>query len=313
MACCPTEEKYGYDDKRFQKDVDENFHCSICYNVLKDPRMCQNNEHMFCLACITQHLNVNSECCPECNEHLSVHTLRRARVVNKMLSKLKINCDYASRGCLQIIYLEELETHVANCGYAPVLCSSPDCGIEINKQDKVHHESEVCGYRRLIQGCGQIQETMKRVERNLLVMNRTVEACKEVKKFEQKMNENFATLTQMNLETKNKVEAVKAQMQSRIREVRKEVKDVKENLSKISKDVAEVKVMLSQVLEVLNKPALPTDGMMNTRREDGQDALDLGALASDGPDWGAPDWGAPDWGAPVWSASDLGVGPTGLK
>ena len=29
------EKKYGYDDSRFEKDVDEHFHCSICYNVLK--------------------------------------------------------------------------------------------------------------------------------------------------------------------------------------------------------------------------------------------------------------------------------------
>ena len=284
MACCPSEEKYGYDDKRFQKDVDENLHCSICYNVLKDPRMCQNNEHMFCFACITQHLNVNSESCPECNENLSVDTLRRARVVNKMLSKLKINCDFASRGCLEFFNLEELETHVQNCGYAPVLCSSPDCGMEINKQDKVHHESEVCGYRRVkCHGCGEIQEAMERVEGNLTVVNKNVEALKEVKNIEQKINEKFEALKQLNKETKSKVEAVKAQIQTRIGDVKKEVKDIKDNLSDVNKDVAYIKVMLNQVLEVLNKPALPTDGVMDTLWEDDLRASDWDASAGGPP------------------------------
>ncbi|CAB4029907.1 kelch 20 [Paramuricea clavata] len=47
MACCPTEENYGYEDSRFEKAVDAHFHCSICYNVLKEPMMCRNNEHIF--------------------------------------------------------------------------------------------------------------------------------------------------------------------------------------------------------------------------------------------------------------------------
>ena len=149
MAFCSTVVKYGYEDYRFEKDVDENFHCSICYNVLKEPRMCRNNEHLFCLDCITEHLRVNSQTCPECNEHLSVDTLRRARVVNNYLSKLKINCDHASRGCPEFICLEDLKTHIATCGKAPVLCSNAECGMEINKQDKVRHETEVCEYRRV--------------------------------------------------------------------------------------------------------------------------------------------------------------------
>ena len=136
MACCQKEAKYGYDDSRFENVVDENFHCSICYNVLKEPRMCRNNEHIFCRACISEHLKVNCETCPECNEHLSLDTLRKApRVLRNCLFKLKINCDHANRGCPQFTCLEELETHVSNCGYALVLCSNAECGMEINKQD----------------------------------------------------------------------------------------------------------------------------------------------------------------------------------
>ncbi len=177
MACCQAEDKYGYEISRFQKDVDENLHCSICYNVLKEPRTCRNNDHVFCLACISEHLRVNSQTCPECNEHLSVDTLRRPRVLNNILSKLKINCDYASRGCSEFICVEDLKTHVATCGFAPVLCSIEQCGMEINKQEMVHHETEVCRYRKVkCYDCGQIQDDVKTLKASLTELDGKVEA-----------------------------------------------------------------------------------------------------------------------------------------
>ena len=218
MAFYSTEledECYGYDDRRFQKDVDENFHCSICYNVLKEPRMCRNNEHMFCLACITRNLNENSESCPECNENLTVNTLRPApRVVNNYLSELKIKCDFASRGCPEFIRLEALKTHVTNCGFAPVLCSNESCGLEINKGERVHHESEFCEYRKVkCHDCEKIQEIIGVTNGNVAALKGSVELV---------VNE--------------------------VKHVKNEVKHVKSNLSKVSKDMAELKVMMTQML-----------------------------------------------------------------
>ena len=262
MACCPTQQTYGYEDSRFEKDVDENFHCSICYNVLKEPRTCRNNDHIFCLACISQHLKVNSQTCPECNEHLSVDTLRRPRVVNNMLSKLKINCDYASRGCPEFTCLEDLETHVVNCGYAPVLCSNAECGMEINKQDKVHHETEVCEYRRVkCHDCGQIQEDVKTLKEFLMALDGRV-------------NTKWKGIKEMDKEMSDKVEVLSKETKQELGEVKKEVKDIKDNLSTVNKDMDEVKVMMTQVLEKLNmleklnKLPSPAEGMLNTPRQD---------------------------------------------
>ena len=298
MACCQKEVKYGYDDSRFEKDVDEDFHCSVCYNVLKEPRMCRNNEHIFCLDCISKHLKVNSETCPECNEHLSLDTFRKVpRVLRNCLSKLKINCDHASRGCPQFTRLEELETHVSNCGYAPVLCSNAECGMEINKQDKDHHETEVCEYRRVkCQDCGKVQEVIGRLEGRIVELDKKVEEARGETKKEvrnaakntsdkvEAMNEEMKTASTQTEKVKKEVGEVKkeiGEVKKEVREVKngfgevkKEVKDVKENLSKVNKDVDEVKVMMSQVLEKLNMlehlnklPSL-TEVMLNTPRED---------------------------------------------
>ena len=269
MACCSSEEQYGYEDCRFEKDVDENFHCSICYNVLKEPRTCRNNEHMFCLACVSQQLTVNAQTCPECNEHLSVDTLRRPRVVNNYLSKLKINCDHASRGCPEFTCLEDLKTHVVNCGYAPVLCSNAECGMEINKLDKVRHETEICEYRKVkCHDCGQIQEDVEILKGSLMELDGNVKTA--VKEINKKMDENMETVEEMN----EKVEASSRETKKEIVEVKTEVKDIKDNLSKVNKDVDEVKVMMTQMLEkfnmleLLNKLPSPAEGMLNTPKED---------------------------------------------
>ena len=278
MAFCPTKAKiYGYEDSRFEKDVDENFHCSICYNVLKEPRMCRNNEHIFCLACISEHLRVNSQTCPECNEHLSVDTLRRARLASNYLSKLKINCDHASRGCAELTCVENLETHVANCGYAPVLCSNAECGMVINKRERVHHESEVCRHRKVkCHDCGQIQEDVGTLKGNFIELDGKVEAAnKEMKKSVGELKGSLKELNGKVMEAvKNSQDQIKQYVKKEVKEVKKEVKDVKESLSKVNKDVDEVKVMMSQVLEKLNmleplnKLPSPTEGMLKTPRED---------------------------------------------
>ena len=294
MACYPTEEQYGYDDSRFEKDVDEHFHCSICFSVLKDPRTCRNNEHAFCLACISEHLRVNSETCPECKEDLTVVTLRRPRLLNNYLSKLKINCDHANRGCLEYICLQDLERHAGSCGFAPVLCSNENCGMVINKQEREHHETVVCEYRK--KECldsGKLQEAVERLEGRLMELEgkaetNHVEMKRIVGKMEgslagmnKKINEQVETLQGINEMVNVKVEAL-TKMQNQVGElvkkevggVQRDVKDLKENLSTVNKDMNDVKEMISQileklnVLELMNKLPSPFEGMMNTRKED---------------------------------------------
>ena len=168
MVCWQTEAKYGSDDSRFEKAVDDHFHCSICYNVLKGPMMCRNNEHLFCRDCIIEHLNTNSHTCPECNEDLTVETLRRARVISNILSGLKIKCDYSHRGCQEYIRLEELDSHVRNCGFAPVKCSNEEGERVVNKREIIHHESTVCGYRKVkCHNCVKIEQDVEEMNEKM--------------------------------------------------------------------------------------------------------------------------------------------------
>jgi uncharacterized protein YoxC len=145
----------------------------------------------------------------------------------------------------------------------------------INKQDKVHHETEVCRYRKVkCYDCGQIQEDVKTLKGCLMELDGKVEAV------ENKVENNHVEMKKIV----GKLEALKdchdamkrdqREVRNEVKEVRKEVKDVNENLSKVNQDVDEVKLMMSQMLEkfstveLMNKLPCPTEGMLKTPRED---------------------------------------------
>ena len=156
----------GYDDERFESIVDQNFHCLICYNVLKDPVMCRNNQHYFCRGCITEHLRRNAHTCPTCADELTVETLAEVpRIVKNYLNERKIRCDHYERGCRELVQLQNLQRHVAECGFSPVVCQNQGCGETISKRDRTYHESELCQFRKLqCRNCGEISTMMAGME-----------------------------------------------------------------------------------------------------------------------------------------------------
>jgi hypothetical protein len=89
-------------------------------------------------------------------------------VLSNYLSELKVKCDYSNRGCHEYIRLEELDSHVENCGFAPATCSNEKCGLVVNKQEIIHHESAVCEYRKVkCHNCVKIEHDIERMEKKM--------------------------------------------------------------------------------------------------------------------------------------------------
>ena len=211
----------GYEDSRFETTVNKNFHCPICMNVLKDPVQCQTNQHYFCTPCITKHINENSQTCPMCMDPLTSETLGQpARIVVDYLSSLKISCDNVHRGCREMMELGLLHSHVADCGYSPVICSNKKCTIVVNKRDQEHHETDVCEFR--IVQCHDCKDEMshKRYKKHGCLLIEEVENIKldlsEVKdqlgKMRSAQEEAFKEIRDMMAEikmTKNNGQTVK--------------------------------------------------------------------------------------------------------
>ncbi|XP_028416178.1 uncharacterized protein LOC114539801 [Dendronephthya gigantea] len=167
----------GYDEELFELPVSDNFKCSICLNVLKNPKSCGRNQHYFCFGCIGQHLE-NSHTCPECMEVLTPETLMQPpRLLLNCISELRIKCGFNERGCPEFVQLARLQNHEDECEYGPATCGNEGCGAEINKRDKLHHETELCEFRKVeCDGCAELKKEMKKVKEN---MEKQIEKLKQ--------------------------------------------------------------------------------------------------------------------------------------
>ena len=233
----------GYEDELFQYPVGPSFHCCICTNVIKDPVMC-HNEHIFCRACITRHL-MNSHTCPTCMQPLTVETLRQAtRGIRNLLSELQIRCKFFDRGCGKFVQLGDLERHVADCGFAPEVCSNEGCQLEVNKQDLLHHETAVCEQRRVkCHSCNDIRREMDTVKVNLAAINEKL--GKNEKDFN-KMDKNFK-------DNKQNVETVERKLAAKVELVQAQLNKQEESNRRLEADNIEIKKSLNEIMKQLER------------------------------------------------------------
>ena len=233
----------GYDDERFEQIVSETLHCIICTNVIKDPVMCQRNEHLFCRACITIHL-MYSNTCPTCMEPLTVETLRQARTVMNLLSELKIRCEFYKRGCGKFVLLGDLERHVADCGFAPAVCSNEGCQLEVNKQDLLHHETTLCELRRVkCHSCSEIRREMDTVKVSLAAMDEKVKGVGET------LSKNEKIVAEKFERNETNVKAVFAKVEL----VQQQLNKQEANNRRLEADNVEIKKSLIEIMKQLER------------------------------------------------------------
>ena len=136
--------RLAYDDERFETTMDGNFHCLTCFNVFKEPVMYRNYRRYYCHDCITKHLLRNSHTWSTCADELTVETLTVVpRIVQDYLDELNIRCEYYDRGCRELVQLQNLKRHAAECRFTSVHCKNEGRGETISKKDRTHHETEL--------------------------------------------------------------------------------------------------------------------------------------------------------------------------
>ncbi len=228
----------GYDEERFVTTLNRNFICLICFNVLKDPVLCPRNQHCFHRGCITKHLE-NAKRCPTCADELTVETLIEApRMIKDILNELNIRCVYNERGCHEILQLQHLERHEATCGFTPAVCTNQGCGVTVNQRDLIHHESEVCEFRKLkCHSCGEMTKTLADIEKRIANVETNMATNMA------KMETLVTTETQMkNIQTN--ISTNVANMETRMANVERNVTDIEGKLEKVSNEVTGLKTAL---------------------------------------------------------------------
>ena len=199
MAYSLNRDQHGYDERRFEGPLKRDYFCSICQEVLRNPRTCQNQEHPFCLNCITEHLQF-SHTCPECREHLTPETLKDpSRFLKNDLAELKIKCDYNERGCPGYVLLENLQHHVERCGFAPVMCGNEGCEVVVNRKEIESHEKDECPSRvGYCHNCKEIKESQGEMKAEI----------SQVQTGQNEMKGNLHEMKAIQDETKLKIVAI---------------------------------------------------------------------------------------------------------
>ena len=174
---------------------------------------------------------MNSRTCPTCMQLLTVETLKVPRNIANVLSELKIRCEFFHRGCKEFIELGDLEKHMADCGFAPAVCSNNGCNLVVNKQDLEHHEKYACNPRRVkCDSCNDVQEAMTGVYFDLAIIDR------ELKESEMNINRVqetiFSRVKQLVPGQLNKQEVNNRQLEA-------DVVEMKKCLNKITKQLEE--------------------------------------------------------------------------
>ena len=247
--------------------ISRNFLCLICFSVLKDPVLCPRNQHCFCRGCITKHLE-NSRRCPTCADELTEETLiQPPRMVKDYLDELNIRCVYRDRGCEEIVQLQHLDQHEDSCGFTPAVCGNQGCGAILNKRDLIHHESELCEYRKLkCHSCEEMTKTLadvkkqttrmetnqKNMETKLVNLEKNLEKNMEtqIKNTDTTMKNTAIMETRMaNVETRmanveTKMVQMKTDLEGKLDAVNNEVKGLRRALVEAFNEMKDVLVKM---------------------------------------------------------------------
>ena len=243
----------GYDEERFASTISRNFHCLICFNVLKEPVLCPRNHHCFCRSCITKHLK-NAQRCPTCADELTVETLiEPPRMVKDYINELKIHCVYIDRGCQDIIQLQHLDQHEATCGFTPAMCTNQGCGATVNQRDLIHHESEVCEFRKLkCHSCGEITKTLTNMEKRIANVEKNMVGKETIVTMETHLKNSQTTMAAnlANIETQvTNVQRNTADVEEKLESVNNEVKGLKLSLIEAFNEMKDVLVKMEDKIE----------------------------------------------------------------
>ena len=168
-------------------------------------------------------------------------------MVKDYLNELDIHCVHKNRGCQDVVQLQHLERHETTCGFTPAVCSNQGCGVTVNKRDLIHHESEVCEFRKLkCHSCGEMTKTLADMEKKIVNLERNM-ATKIT--METKMANVERKMTTMETNMKRDTADIKTDMEGKLEAVNNEVKGLKTALIEGFDEMKDVLVKVEDKIE----------------------------------------------------------------
>jgi hypothetical protein len=178
-------------------------------------------------------------------------------MVKDILNELNIHCIYIDRGCQEILQLQHLERHEATCGFTPAVCTNQGCGVTLNQRDLIHHQSEVCEFRKLkCHSCGEMTKTLAdvegriaNVERNIAKIENIVTMETEIKNAQTNVATNVANMETRMANMETNMADMKTDMEEKLEAVNNEVKGLKTALLEGFDEMKDVLVKMEDKIE----------------------------------------------------------------
>lgn len=129
----------GFPVKLFvDKPIDDEFVCSICNDVLKDPVMVDSCKHSFCKSCITDWNAVSNDknTCPLDGKPIGQLI---ASSMEFYVNQLELHCQFKKFGCNGIHTVGSIVNHEKSCSFNPQSYAS--CGARTRNDDKETHQT----------------------------------------------------------------------------------------------------------------------------------------------------------------------------
>lgn len=135
-----------FDVEKFDSPPDPDLVCCICQCVLDGPveSPCR---HVFCKVCIETWLHHNRNC-PTCRHRLKKRHLKPILpIVQNMLNRLLMFCDFRNNGCREKVPLEMYDKHINECDFKMMECKYEKCFESVLRKFLKKHEEEECEHR----------------------------------------------------------------------------------------------------------------------------------------------------------------------
>lgn len=135
-----------FDVEKFDTPPDPELVCCICQCVLDGPveSPCR---HVFCKICIETWLRHNRNC-PTCRHRLKKRHLKPILpIVQNMLNRLSMFCDFRINGCQERVTLEMYDKHINECDFKMMNCKYEKCFESVLRKFLKKHEEEECEHR----------------------------------------------------------------------------------------------------------------------------------------------------------------------
>jgi len=114
----------GFDRERFVNlSDDDDFTCAICQGIYDRP-VITPCRHTYCKECIESWIQIKNSCPLDQKRLRSCDLIQIPYMLQSIINKLLIHCDYHSSGCQEIVPVGDLRKHLIQCIFCPTACKT---------------------------------------------------------------------------------------------------------------------------------------------------------------------------------------------